>query len=300
MSWVKVDDTMPQNPKVRMVSVPARWAYVASICYAGLNRTDGVIPRASLALVDATPKLAAELVSAGLWEPHAHGWAIHDYLAHNRSRERIDSISVSRSESGRKGLAKRYANGSQLASEPASKTLANDLANREQLASGLPLSGSGSVSDLPQLQEPDQENNHDQNRQNASKLLAPDERDALYRRLCDGWMHATGTTMARQAVERFEAYCERTSEEWVFDAIRETGNQGKRVPSYTFAILENWIANGREQQEETHGNGTGDRGRPVSRGPARGSGRNAATGGSDQDNPIRRRLALEAEHAASE
>ena len=106
-TWVKVDDKLPSNLKVRSVTVPARWAYIASICYAGANRTDGYIPESALALIDGSPKIAGELVTAGLWETAQGGWSVHDFLVYNRSREAQQSVEQKRSKAGSISAAKR-------------------------------------------------------------------------------------------------------------------------------------------------------------------------------------------------
>ena len=132
MTWVKLDDTMPDNPKVAMLSLPSRWAYISSICFAARNKTDGFIPATSLGAVYATAKYAAELEAGGLWEPCKGGWVIHDFLKHNRSREQMAAVSEIRSKVGSKGGANRW----QIAT-----------ASDKQIASSLLLSGSGSSSD---------------------------------------------------------------------------------------------------------------------------------------------------------
>ena len=93
MTYVKIDDTLPGNPKVRSVSLAARWTYVSSICYSGLHKLNGDIQRNMLNGLDGNPKIAAELVEASLWEPRPFGWYVHDYLKHNRSKELIDKRS---------------------------------------------------------------------------------------------------------------------------------------------------------------------------------------------------------------
>lgn len=113
MTWVKIDDNLPQNPKLRRVSVAARWAYISSICYAGNNRTDGFIPFGALALLDANNKISVDLVAVNLWEPAEGGWYIHDFLLHNRSKERIADIVDKRREAGRIGQQKRQQNADQ-------------------------------------------------------------------------------------------------------------------------------------------------------------------------------------------
>jgi hypothetical protein len=139
---VKLDDNLPLNPKVRRVSVAARWSYVASICYAGNSRTDGYVPCGALSLVDGTQRIASELVSAGLWETAPDGWRIHDYLKHNRSKEKVEQVSTARSEAGRASAAKRH----QPVEQVPNKLLNKMAAAGEQVAGNLFLSASASVS----------------------------------------------------------------------------------------------------------------------------------------------------------
>ena len=109
-TYVKIEDDMNLNSKVRGVSLAARWTYVASICHAGRTLSNGEIATADLGLVDGTPKIAKELMDANLWERRDRGWYIHDYLVYNRSREQVEEIKRTNAVNGRKGLANRYAN----------------------------------------------------------------------------------------------------------------------------------------------------------------------------------------------
>jgi hypothetical protein len=70
-----------------------------------------------------------------------------------------------------------------------------------------------------------------------------------YRRLCDAWLSATGSTLSPQPAERFEAFAEDLSEGWVVDAIRITGEQGNRAPKYAFSILDRWKTQGRDSSK---------------------------------------------------
>lgn len=225
---------MPQNPKVRSVSTAARWAYVSSICYAGLNRTSGVIPKASLSMVDATTKIADELLAAGLWEPHPAGWYVHDFLKYNRSKEKIEAVSETRSKAGSKGAANRWQN-------------ATD--GPWQTDGKLFLSASGSSSLDPSnparviqvLPEPE--------RQNDSNL--PSEPEYPLRECMNLWTSATGTTVTRMVGDAMESALEDTPPDWVKDAIRETGLAGAKSWKYTAAILERWKHEGREAAPPT-------------------------------------------------
>lgn len=108
MTWVKIDDGLPNNPKLRLVSLQARWAYVSSICYSSRAVSDGFVPKSALALVDGTAKVARELTDRGLWESAAGGWLIHDYLQYNRSREQIERQRTTASMAGRASVAARF------------------------------------------------------------------------------------------------------------------------------------------------------------------------------------------------
>lgn len=109
MTWVKLDDALPQNMKVGRVTDLAFRVYVLSICYCGANLTDGVVERSLLAHIPlATPKVAKELEAAGLWEPHPDGWYVHDYLEWNRSKALIEADREKNRANGLRGLAKRY------------------------------------------------------------------------------------------------------------------------------------------------------------------------------------------------
>lgn len=233
MPWVKIDDNMPQNPKVRSVSTAARWAYVSSICYAGLNHTDGVIPKASLALVDANPKIAGELLTAGLWESHPLGWYIHDFLKHNRSKERIQATSQSRREAGSKGAANRW----QIATDGGWQKPKQTDGNLFLSASA---SGSLDPSNPPRVVQvvPEAE------RQNDGNL--PSETEYPLRECMDLWTSATGTTVTRMVGDAMESALEDIPADWVKDAIRETGLAGAKSWKYTAAILERWKHEGRE------------------------------------------------------
>lgn len=223
MTWVKIDDHLPTHPKVIGLSDKGFRLYVASICFSSANLTDGEIPGAALTALGGTPKLAAELVDAGLWDTtFRKGWCVHDYLAYNRSKLKAQEISGKRAEAGSKGLAKRWE-------------------NAKQIATVLPLSGSYSPTSTYSPEKGSLEIEPEQEEQNASNL------PSVYRRIDNAWVQAAGTTLPRVAGERFEAYSEKVPVDWVLDAISETGHANKKDPRYTYAILENWMREGREQ-----------------------------------------------------
>ncbi len=92
MSWAKLDDAFADHPKVVGLSDAAFRLHVTAILYAARYETDGEIPGGVLARMGASPECAAELADAGLWDHATGGYAIHDYLKYNPSREQRDEL----------------------------------------------------------------------------------------------------------------------------------------------------------------------------------------------------------------
>jgi len=93
MTWAKVDDQFPFHRKSIAVGPLGRDLYVASLCYAKRERTDGFIPAyvvKHLAPGNASLAILTKLVAAGYWHRVDGGFQIHDYLAHNDSAEVIE------------------------------------------------------------------------------------------------------------------------------------------------------------------------------------------------------------------
>jgi hypothetical protein len=89
--WVKLDDRMPRNPKVRGLSDRAFRAYIEGLCHCGEQETNGHLDRATVKAV-ARPRVVEELLAAGLWivaGPEEFGIWVKDYLDFNPSREDI-------------------------------------------------------------------------------------------------------------------------------------------------------------------------------------------------------------------
>jgi hypothetical protein len=126
MPWVRFDDTFPMHRKVEGLSDAAFRLHVSAVFWCARNLTDGFVPEEDLDLVTArvrTPaRFAAELVRRGLWHraeavtrngdvdvtrnatvgdyrtgcestdcPVAEGpgWAIHDYLEFQPSKDKV-------------------------------------------------------------------------------------------------------------------------------------------------------------------------------------------------------------------
>ena len=116
--YARLCDTFHSDPRVLAAGDEAVGFWARSYSYCAAYLTDGHFTRA-MARSLAHPgrkldPLAAKLVKAGLWEPHASGdgWVLPDYLRHNLSRGENDArkaaLSAKRAEAGRKGAQKRW------------------------------------------------------------------------------------------------------------------------------------------------------------------------------------------------
>lgn len=88
MTWVKIDDAMPEHPKVVGLSDAAFRVHISAICYAARNETDGRVSAGAVRQFR-WQRRVRELVEARLWDPTEDGFAIHDYLDYNPSREQV-------------------------------------------------------------------------------------------------------------------------------------------------------------------------------------------------------------------
>lgn len=87
MTWIKLDDQAVDHPKVANLSDRAfRW-WVKGLSYASRFLTNGFLPAV---FVRQVPKKSQdELTAPNLWTPKDDGMEIHDYLAHQSSKEAV-------------------------------------------------------------------------------------------------------------------------------------------------------------------------------------------------------------------
>lgn len=91
--WVRMDTSIPDNPKVlRLIgahkeglAAVAVWA--CSIFYSGKHGTDGFIEKHALTRINGKPIHARLLVEHQFWKDEGIGWSIHDYADHNESND---------------------------------------------------------------------------------------------------------------------------------------------------------------------------------------------------------------------
>ena len=89
MTWIKLDDTLPNNPKILPLSDKAFRLYIEGLCYANQYLTDGFLAQAVINRLD-SGNACQELLDAGLWIEVEGGAQIHDYCEHQTSRKVVE------------------------------------------------------------------------------------------------------------------------------------------------------------------------------------------------------------------
>ena len=92
MTWLRLDDSFYEHPKVVGLTDAAFRLHVRGLCYCSRLTTDGFITDALMR--QTFPRAAQqtkELVSARLWTREQGGYRIHDFLKYNPSREEVES-----------------------------------------------------------------------------------------------------------------------------------------------------------------------------------------------------------------
>lgn len=92
--WVRLDVEYFTNAKTMSVTPTAQVLHLASICWSATQLTDGHLPPDAVAMLlrvtRARRSHVAELCRVHLWHPLEDGWIIHDYLAMQDSRARVE------------------------------------------------------------------------------------------------------------------------------------------------------------------------------------------------------------------
>lgn len=103
MAWARIDDHMPEHPRMVQAGPLAMAMQLAGICYCNRNLTDGFVPAAVVPTLlnlegyswcgrRVTWKLIVEtLVREGAWVVRESGWEIHDYLVFQPSRAQVQA-----------------------------------------------------------------------------------------------------------------------------------------------------------------------------------------------------------------
>lgn len=109
MTWLRLEDDLPNHPRIVGLSDAAFRAYITGLCYSGRHLTDGDIPTGALRTIG-TRKAAQELETCGLWQRTDHGWTIRDYLEYQTSRAEVEAEKARKRDAGRIGGLRRAEN----------------------------------------------------------------------------------------------------------------------------------------------------------------------------------------------
>ena len=90
MTWIKLDDSLPNNPKILPLSDGAFRLYIEGLCYANQYLTDGYLANAVLIRLDQNSN-RDELVWAKLWIESEDGIFINDYTEHQSSKADVEA-----------------------------------------------------------------------------------------------------------------------------------------------------------------------------------------------------------------
>lgn len=119
--YARIDLGLPNNRKLRGATVHAKWLYVSTLLWCGLEMNDGFFrPRQATAWADVPDRYVKELLDREVWHEKGHhcgacpqpteagDLVVHDYIAHNRTAEKIRKIRGDRKLAGRKANHTRW------------------------------------------------------------------------------------------------------------------------------------------------------------------------------------------------
>ena len=94
MTWVKIDDSFPDHPKIKGLKDDEFRLYMTALCYSSRYLTDGVIPlniiRTFIESRSKSSRISA-LVDANLWEIVDENIVILSYSEYQFTKERIET-----------------------------------------------------------------------------------------------------------------------------------------------------------------------------------------------------------------
>lgn len=91
-TWVSLEVTFAEHPKIHEAGPNAAWLYVCGLCYCGRVLSDGFIPASVVPRLTDLRRVRPEvdrLVQAGLWDAVEGGYHVHDYLEHQESADDV-------------------------------------------------------------------------------------------------------------------------------------------------------------------------------------------------------------------
>lgn len=113
LPWVRLDTTLPSNPKILTLLADkdghrAAFVYTCSLAYAGSHGTDGYIPGAALPFIHCRQVDASRLVKHRLWWEKDGGWVINGWHEFQQSTEETQERARRAQEASRKANCVRW------------------------------------------------------------------------------------------------------------------------------------------------------------------------------------------------
>lgn len=134
MTWFKVGDTFPFDPRVVAAGNAAAGLWTRAGAWSAWQLSDGFVPDSVLKTMGKPSEIRA-LIEAGLWHKEADGIRFDDWFGDQPSAEEVRSKQAKRAEAGRRGGqasgASRRSKTEANASSERSKTEANASASVE-------------------------------------------------------------------------------------------------------------------------------------------------------------------------
>lgn len=109
----RLDTGWHEHPKILALSLAGMAVHAWSISYCDATRSDGFIPEGGWPSKKGFDSGVKEVIKAGLWEPCAGGFQLHDFAQYNRTKAEIENEQAQNAERQR-----RWRNGVTNATEP--------------------------------------------------------------------------------------------------------------------------------------------------------------------------------------
>lgn len=89
MTWVRIDDSFPNHPKIIGLSDGAFRLYITALCYSNAYLTDGIVPQKTIKKLSNFRHISA-LIEANLWEKCGDDIIILGYEEYQFTKEKVE------------------------------------------------------------------------------------------------------------------------------------------------------------------------------------------------------------------
>ena len=90
MTWVRIDDSFPNHPKIIGLSDGAFRLYITALCYSNAYLTDGIVPQKTIKKLSNSRHISA-LIDANLWEKCGDDIIILGYEEYQFTKEKVET-----------------------------------------------------------------------------------------------------------------------------------------------------------------------------------------------------------------